>query len=34
MTNCGVPFMNTATGSFSITSWIRWRSSVIRFLSS
>jgi len=30
MINCGVPFMNTATGSFWMTSWIRWRSSVIR----
>src|SRR5207247_1299411 len=34
ITNCGVPFMKRATGSFWITSWMRSRSSVIRFLSS
>ena len=35
MTNCGVPFMNSVTGSVSITDWMRSRSwSFIRFLSS
>ena len=34
MTNCGVPFMKSVTGSVSITAWIRSRSSLIRFLSS
>ena len=29
MTNCGVPFMKSATGSFSITSLILWCRSVI-----
>ena len=33
MTNCGVPFMKSATGSLSMTVWIRSRSSLIRFLS-
>ena len=34
MTNCGVPFMNRATGSFSITSLIRLESSLTSSLSS
>jgi hypothetical protein len=32
--NCGVPFMKSATGSFSMTSLIFWLSSLTSSLSS